>query len=80
MSFHERRCLGDSGPNKGKWCVDADLSLKLGDKENFILVVLQKCHGIPVSSLPSCGLFVGATWYLLLLALPTITVRYRGII
>lgn len=40
--------LGDSGPNKGKWCVDADLSLKRGDIENFILVVLQNYQGIPV--------------------------------
>ena len=67
--------LGDSGPNKGKWCVDADLSLKRGDIENFILVVLQNYHGIPVYSLSLCGLFVGATWHLLLLTLSTVTVR-----
>ena len=69
--------LGDSGSNKGKWYVDADLSLKRGDIENFILVVcmLQKYHGILVYSLSLCGLFVGATWHLLLLTLSTVTVR-----
>ena len=38
-------------------------------------MVLQKHHGIPVSSLPLCRLFVGATLYLLLPTLSSGTVK-----